>query len=75
MIFLCLADAKLVYIRGGHEVRTNIHACQCNIEMSVYIVRPASRAKTLSLSVSNKPKGWNKQGLTQWFLSILSNPL
>ena len=52
MIFLCLAHAKLVYIRGGHEVRTNIHACQCNIEMSVYIVRPASRAKTLSLSVS-----------------------
>ena len=43
-IFLCLANAKLVDIRGGHGVGTNIHACQSNVEMSIYIVKSASRA-------------------------------
>ena len=74
-LFLCLAHAKLVNIRGGHGVRTNIHAYQSNLEMSIYIVKSASRANILSPSVSNKPTGWNKRGLTQWLLSVLSKPI
>ena len=51
---LCLANAKLVDIRGGHGVRINIHACQSNLEMSIYIVKSASRANIWSQSVSNR---------------------
>ena len=41
-IFLCLANAKLVDIRGGHGVRINIHACQSNLEMATYVLKSAN---------------------------------
>ena len=38
---LDLAHAKLVSILGGHEVGINIHACQPNLEMAIYVLKSA----------------------------------
>ena len=33
------AHEKLVNILGGHRVGINIHACQPNLEMAIYVLK------------------------------------
>ena len=38
---LDLAHEKLVNILGGHDIGTNIHACQPSLQMSIYVPKLA----------------------------------